>query len=138
VNFPGIGTGFATLPGVSAQVSIKVKDSKLSATSPLLITHWGMSGPAILKLSAWGARILHDKNSQFTHSSTGSMTLTLMMPKNPQRFKTRTGQKSGVQKIAFRLTKSALGKFWYLLLVLKQKQNGRMYRKSNCKTWPVN
>ena len=66
VNFPGIGTGFATLPGVSAQVSIKVKDSKLSATSPLLITHWGMSGPAILKLSAWGARILHDKNYQFT------------------------------------------------------------------------
>jgi predicted Rossmann fold flavoprotein len=54
------------LPGVSAQVSIKVKDSKLTSTGPLLITHWGMSGPAILKLSAWGARILHDKNYQFT------------------------------------------------------------------------
>lgn len=54
------------LPGVSAQVSIKVKDTKLSSTGPLLITHWGMSGPAILKLSAWGARILFDKNYQFT------------------------------------------------------------------------
>lgn len=54
------------LPGVSAQVSVKVKDSKLNSTGPLLITHWGMSGPAILKLSAWGARILHDKNYQFT------------------------------------------------------------------------
>ncbi|WP_278034181.1 NAD(P)/FAD-dependent oxidoreductase [Flavobacterium nitratireducens] len=54
------------LPGVSAQVSVKVKDSKLASTGPLLITHWGMSGPAILKLSAWGARILHDKNYQFT------------------------------------------------------------------------
>ncbi|WP_348800484.1 NAD(P)/FAD-dependent oxidoreductase [Flavobacterium adhaerens] len=54
------------LPGVSAQVSVKVKDTKLSSTGPLLITHWGMSGPAILKLSAWGARILHDKNYQFT------------------------------------------------------------------------
>ncbi|TRX21025.1 NAD(P)/FAD-dependent oxidoreductase [Flavobacterium franklandianum] len=54
------------LPGVSAIVSIKVKDTKLTATGPLLITHWGMSGPAILKLSAWGARILSEKNYQFT------------------------------------------------------------------------
>jgi len=54
------------LPGVAAQVSVKVKDTKLTSTGPLLITHWGMSGPAILKLSAWGARILYDKNYQFT------------------------------------------------------------------------
>jgi predicted Rossmann fold flavoprotein len=54
------------LPGVAAQVTVKVKDIKLTSTGPLLITHWGMSGPAILKLSAWGARILHDKNYQFT------------------------------------------------------------------------
>ena len=54
------------LPGVAAQVTVKVKDTKLTSTGPLLITHWGMSGPAILKLSAWGARILHDKNYQFT------------------------------------------------------------------------
>lgn len=54
------------LPGVSAQVSVKVKDTKLASTGPLLVTHWGMSGPAILKLSAWGARILFEKNYQFT------------------------------------------------------------------------
>lgn len=54
------------LPGVAAQVTVKVKDTKLTSTGPLLITHWGMSGPAVLKLSAWGARILHDKNYQFT------------------------------------------------------------------------
>ena len=54
------------LPGVSAIVSVKVKDTKLASTGPLLITHWGMSGPAILKLSAWGARILSEKNYQFT------------------------------------------------------------------------
>jgi predicted Rossmann fold flavoprotein len=54
------------LPGVSAIVSVKVKDTKLTTTGPLLITHWGMSGPAILKLSAWGARILSEKNYQFT------------------------------------------------------------------------
>lgn len=54
------------LPGVSAQVSVKVKDTKLTSTGPLLVTHWGMSGPAILKLSAWGARTLFEKNYQFT------------------------------------------------------------------------
>ena len=54
------------LPGVAAHVTVTVKDTKLTSTGPLLITHWGMSGPAILKLSAWGARILHEKNYQFT------------------------------------------------------------------------
>jgi hypothetical protein len=37
----------------------------LQSEGPLLITHWGMSGPAILKLSAWGARILNDYNYRF-------------------------------------------------------------------------
>jgi predicted Rossmann fold flavoprotein len=59
-------TRIKDLMGVAALATVKVKDTKLSATGPLLITHWGMSGPGILKLSAWGARILHDKNYQFT------------------------------------------------------------------------
>ena len=54
------------LPGVSAMATVKVKDTKLTSTGPLLVTHWGVSGPAILKLSAWGARILFDKKYQFT------------------------------------------------------------------------
>ncbi|MFT3795058.1 NAD(P)/FAD-dependent oxidoreductase [Flavobacterium sp.] len=54
------------LPGVSALVTVKVKDSKLKTTGPLLVTHWGMSGPAILKLSAWGARELFDRKYQFS------------------------------------------------------------------------
>lgn len=37
----------------------------LSAGGPLLFTHWGLSGPAILKLSAWGARLLHDVDYRF-------------------------------------------------------------------------
>lgn len=38
----------------------------LTQSGPLLITHWGLSGPAVLKLSAWGARLLHDANYQAT------------------------------------------------------------------------
>ena len=45
--------------------SARIEGSKLSASGPLLITHWGMSGPAVLLLSAWGARILAEKSYQF-------------------------------------------------------------------------
>ncbi|WP_026100492.1 NAD(P)/FAD-dependent oxidoreductase [Fortiea contorta] len=40
--------------------------TQLEQNGPLLITHWGMSGPAVLKLSAWGARVLHDSHYQAT------------------------------------------------------------------------
>lgn len=53
------------LMGLSCLASVKVKGTKLDATGPLLITHWGMSGPGILRLSAWGARDLFAKNYQF-------------------------------------------------------------------------
>lgn len=49
------------LSGIAVDnVTAKITDTSLEQTGPLLITHWGFSGPAILKLSAWGARILHD------------------------------------------------------------------------------
>lgn len=48
------------LSGISAQALVKVSGKKLESQGPLLITHWGMSGPAILKLSAWGARELSE------------------------------------------------------------------------------
>ena len=59
-------TRIKDLMGLSAFAKVKVKGSKLEAAGPLLITHWGMSGPGILRLSAWGARELFDKNYQFT------------------------------------------------------------------------
>ncbi len=49
------------------RVSLLSSDQKkLEQIGPLLITHWGISGPAILKLSAWGARILHDHHYQMS------------------------------------------------------------------------
>ncbi|WP_010522192.1 NAD(P)/FAD-dependent oxidoreductase [Aquimarina agarivorans] len=55
----------ASIPGVAVQVSASVNTTKLKTEGPLLITHWGFSGPAILKLSAWGARTLHELDYQF-------------------------------------------------------------------------
>jgi predicted Rossmann fold flavoprotein len=58
----------AELAGVAVplvRVKLLVKDQKpLEQEGPLLITHWGVSGPAVLKLSAWGARLLHDVRYQ--------------------------------------------------------------------------
>ncbi len=55
------------LMGVSVpHAKVRIANSKLETEGPLLITHWGLSGPAILKASAWGARILNDLNYNFT------------------------------------------------------------------------
>ncbi len=40
------------------------REKKLTASGPLLITHWGLSGPAVLRLSAWGARLLAESSYQ--------------------------------------------------------------------------
>jgi predicted Rossmann fold flavoprotein len=54
------------IPGISVpKATVKIMDSKLAEHGPLLITHWGLSGPAILKLSAWGALELFEKDYNF-------------------------------------------------------------------------
>ncbi|MBI5566933.1 MAG: NAD(P)/FAD-dependent oxidoreductase [Chloroflexi bacterium] len=51
------------LPGVSVEkATIKLAGTSSSQTGPLLITHWGLSGPAVLKLSAWAARELAERH----------------------------------------------------------------------------
>ncbi|MBK7885400.1 MAG: NAD(P)/FAD-dependent oxidoreductase [Chitinophagaceae bacterium] len=47
------------------QVQVKIISTKLAEQGSLLITHWGLSGPAILKLSAWGARYFHSVNYDY-------------------------------------------------------------------------
>lgn len=46
-------------------VQVKLLGSKLQTSGPVLFTHWGISGPGVLKLSAWGARLLEEKKYQF-------------------------------------------------------------------------
>ncbi len=73
-EIPGVSThaSVEVLPQtrVDSKVSIDLKSKGLQqpileSEGPLLITHWGMSGPAILKLSAWGARVLSDFKYKF-------------------------------------------------------------------------
>ena len=63
-NIPG--HPITELMGVSVEkVQIKIVGTKLEQEGPLLITHWGLSGPAVLRLSAWGARELAGKGYEF-------------------------------------------------------------------------
>jgi predicted Rossmann fold flavoprotein len=50
---------------VVENATVRIQATKLQYSGPVLVTHWGMSGPAILKLSAWGARLLFKKSYQF-------------------------------------------------------------------------
>ena len=57
----------SNLPGIAVKKAVvKIEGSKLKEQGALLITHWGFSGPAVLKLSAWGARHLHSVDYEFT------------------------------------------------------------------------
>lgn len=83
------------LSGVSLEhAAVSVPGTKLRESGPMLITHWGLSGPAILKLSAWGARELAEKNYEFplTVNFTGTHTreslvqeLSGVRAKNPKK-----------------------------------------------------
>lgn len=54
------------LMGISVEeAQVKIIGSKLQQQGPMLITHWGLSGPAVLKLSAWAARDLAEKNYHY-------------------------------------------------------------------------
>jgi predicted Rossmann fold flavoprotein len=66
----------------SAQVRLLVGSAPpLNQTGPVLITHWGWSGPAILKLSAWGARLLHEKHYH------GTLVINWLPNTNPEKLR---------------------------------------------------
>jgi len=72
----------------------KIPGTKLKASGPLLITHWGMSGPAILILSAFGARVLNELNYEFKvqvnwvniqNNETVSQYIEELIPQHPKK-----------------------------------------------------
>jgi predicted Rossmann fold flavoprotein len=58
--------GLAGVAVPNARLRLQVNQTKFEQTGAVLITHWGLSGPAVLKLSAWGARALHESSYQAT------------------------------------------------------------------------
>tara|TARA_B100001093_G_scaffold511965_1_gene580919 strand:- start:407 stop:1621 length:1215 start_codon:yes stop_codon:yes gene_type:complete len=63
-NMPG--ESIKKLMGLSVEKTLtSIQGTKIKSDGPLLITHWGMSGPAILKLSSYGARLLKERKYNF-------------------------------------------------------------------------
>ncbi len=57
---------FNDLMGVAVQdATVKIAGTKFSEQGPVLITHWGLSGPAVIRLSSWAAEYLHEKKYEF-------------------------------------------------------------------------
>jgi len=57
---------FVDLMGVAVQdADVKIAGTKFSSRGPVLITHWGLSGPGVIRLSAWAAEYLHEINYHF-------------------------------------------------------------------------
>lgn len=72
------------LAGVSVdpvRLRLQVGDAKFEQTGALLITHWGLSAPAVLKLSAWAARELHD------HRYQAKLTINWLPHQNPEKLR---------------------------------------------------
>ena len=79
-----VETGLRALAGVSVtgvQLTLQVGQDRLTQIGDLLVTHWGLSGPAVLKLSAWGARLLHNHHYQ------GELWVNWCYPRSPEQVK---------------------------------------------------
>lgn len=89
---------FKALMGTVVEgATVSLVGTKHKATGPLLVTHWGASGPAILKLSSYGARYVHDCGYQFpiavnwiglTNSALVAEHLQGIVDSNPRKFLT--------------------------------------------------
>lgn len=70
------------------------KSSNLEQTGPILVTHWGISGPAVLKLSAWGARFLSDRRYK------ASLLINWLPQYNPEELRGQLQDMRGKEKKA--------------------------------------
>lgn len=119
------------LMGVSVpNAQIKILGTKLQEQGPLLITHWGFSGPAILKLSAWGAFHLAAKQYNFDISINWDATL------NEEQVKTQLNQLRELHPKALIVNKkpeSIPNRLWLFLLsqleILHDKKWGDINKK---------
>lgn len=66
-TFNDPGRMFSDLMGIAVpNGEVSIAGTKFRQKGPLLITHWGLSGPAVIRLSAWAAEYLHDIDYDFT------------------------------------------------------------------------
>lgn len=110
-NVPG--NPLTQLMGITVpRATVKIQGTRLEETGPALITHWGLSGPAILRLSARGARLLAERQYQF------GITVNWASPLNEQLLRQQFQdfrQKIAAQKIRSRNNLGIPHRLWEYL-----------------------
>jgi predicted Rossmann fold flavoprotein len=108
------GNNITALMGITVEnVEVKIMGTKLVQDGPLLITHWGLSGPAVLKLSAWGAKELQSRNYEF------KIAVNWIRPFNENTLREKMQQlrfEIATQKIANRNPFGLPSRLWEYLL----------------------
>lgn len=94
-----------------ADANVRIQDSKLTSRGPVLITHWGLSGPGILKISAWGARELAERGYRF------DISVNWLPDADPVRAIAEKRASEGRRQIASRSPFAAIPKRLWLRLV---------------------
>lgn len=100
------------LAGLSVpDAEVRIQNSKLKSRGPVLVTHWGMSGPGILKISAWGARELAERDYSF------DIAVNWLPGQNPADVLAEKRRVEGKRRLASRSPFEAIPKrLWVRLL----------------------
>jgi predicted Rossmann fold flavoprotein len=122
---------FKNLMGVSvANALVKISTTDFSEQGPVLITHWGLSGPAIIKLSSWAAEYLHQKNYTFTALVNWTGTYGEdSLREHLQSHKTNRGK----QKIMTNSLFSLPSRLWELLVTLAEIADEKIWAEASNK-----
>lgn len=108
------------LPGISVpDAEVKINDTKFRDNGPLLITHWGLSGPAVLKLSSWAARTLHEKFYKFQITINWCHQAPDVVKHEIETIRQQHGKKSLVTLAPMQLPK----RLWQRMVTLLDLQN---------------
>jgi predicted Rossmann fold flavoprotein len=118
---------FTDLMGVSvSDATVRITGTKFLEQGPVLITHWGLSGPCVIKLSAWAAEYLHSVDYQFTVQvnwigKTGEEELRKILT----TFKAEKGKLKIISNAMFNLP----GRLWQRLCALSEIEESKIWNE---------
>ncbi|TVR77414.1 MAG: NAD(P)/FAD-dependent oxidoreductase [Saprospirales bacterium] len=99
------------LQGLSiSNAELRIPGAKLKSRGPVLITHWGLSGPAVLKLSAFGARELHHLDYSF------DLRLCILQPQRVDKTLSKVKEKNASNRTGLKLFEEIPKRLWHSLL----------------------
>lgn len=115
---------FAVLMGVAVpQAEVRIAGTKFSQQGAVLITHWGLSGPAVIKLSAWAAVYLHQNNYTFTALVNWTGESELNVRENLMKLKQENSKKTIITSPQFVLPK----RLWETLCIQVGVEEGKVW-----------